>query len=442
MKHAARPAVGITLFLLVTSTAASGEFDELVAYLEPRVHALESADDLDPLMERIGSARLVLLGESSHGTSEYYTWRAAITKRLIVEKGFDFVAVEGDWPSCYVVNRYVKGLPDRAKTAKEALRAFQRWPRWMWANEETRELIEWLALHNAKVASDARVGFFGLDLYSLPQSIEAVLDYKQQVKPELAGEARQHYQSLLRFRDDPLAYARHIAQSGSDYSAQAQAVVALLRGHADPLQQQDRKAYFNAKQNALLVKNAERHYRAMVDARMNSWNERVGHMHLTLRRLLAYHGPRSRAIVWAHNTHVGDARATSMIREGMQNIGQLTRQEYGPDEVVLVGFSTHRGTVLAGRSWGASMEAMQVPPAIPGSIEDLFSRLEPSRLLLVFDPRDMESPLRAPRGHRAKGVVYNPQTEARNYVPTVLPQRYDAFMFFDQTSALRAIELP
>lgn len=429
----------IALLLLVYSTASSSEFDELIAYLEPRVHALESANDLDPLMERIGSARLVLLGESSHGTSEYYTWRAAISKRLIAEKGFDFIAVEGDWPSCYAVNRYVKGLPDAAETAEEALRSFRRWPRWMWANEETRELAEWLAQHNANVASEKRVGFFGLDLYSLPESVNAVLDYKQRVNPELAREARQQYLCLMRFLNDPIEYARHVAQSGPDCSAQVRAVLALLREHSETLQQQDPKAYFDAKQNALLVKNAERHYRAMADARMNSWNERVGHMHQTLRRLLERHGPQSRGIVWAHNTHIGDARATSMVREGIQNIGQLMRQDLGEEQVVLVGFGTHRGTVQAGRSWGTPMETMQVPPAVAGSIEDLFNRLEPGRFLLLFDRQDMDSPLRVHRGHRAKGVVYNPQADVRNYVPSIMPQRYDAFVFIDQTSALRAI---
>jgi erythromycin esterase-like protein len=165
-------------------------------------------------------------------------------------------------------------------------------------------------------------------------------------------------------------------------------------------------------------------------------------MQLTLRRLLEYHGPQSKGIVWAHNTHVGDARATSMVAEGMQNIGQLTREQFGPDAVVAVGFGTHRGAVLAGRNWGAAVETMRVPPAIPGSVEDLFNGVKPDRFLLVFDRQDRESPLRMPRGHRAKGVVYNPQTEAHNYVPTILPQRYDAFIFIDETSALRAIEMP
>ncbi len=410
---------------------------DIVTYLNTRSVPLHSAVDLDPLMQRIGDARIVLLGESSHGTSEYYTWRKKISQRLITEKGFDFIVVEGDWPSCYGINRYVKHLPDAPPDIETALAGFRRWPPWMWANEEVAVLAEWMAAYNSKLDSTQRVGFYGLDVYSLVESMDAVVDYAREHAPDLAGRITTAYRCLEPYRADMMEYARY-TQSGRNCSEQVQAVLTLLRGRAAELSEQDGKAYFRARQNAHIVKRGEMHYRAMADPEAMAWNKRAEHMKKTLTRLLDKHAPDARAVVWAHNTHVGDARATGMAGAGMTNIGWMTRDTYGLDDVVIVGFSTHRGQVLAGRQWGGDRETMTIPPARGGSIEDIFNRLDHDTLMVVFDD-DVPAALNQPIGHRAKGTVYNPEDEARNYVPTILPRRYDAFIFIAETTPLTSV---
>ena len=431
-------ALAVIISILLAPADRVQASDEIETYLKAKSTPLKNPADLDPLLERIGDARIVLLGESSHGTSEYYTWRAEISKRLIAEKGFNFIAVEGDWPSCYKVNRYVKHLPDAPGSAREALSAFQRWPRWMWANEEIAALAEWLAEHNADRPAEERAGFFGFDVYSLPESMDSVLAYAQHHAPDLSDDLHAAYRCLMPFRDDPHNYAR-LTQTGQTCAEPVQSALALLKDNAERLSEQNRKAFFDATQNAYVVKRAEMHYRAMADPRLNSWNKRVEHMKATLTRLLEYHGSDAKAVVWAHNTHIGDARATDMAAAGMKNIGWLARETYGADNVVAVGFTTHRGTVLAGRQWGAERETMTVPPAIPGSVEDLFNRLDHDSLLVIFD-EDAPAALNRRLDHRAKGVVYNPETERRNYVPTILPRRYDAFIFIAETTPLAALD--
>ncbi len=408
--------------------------ESIVAYLKLRAHPLTTASDLDPLIERIGDARVVLLGEASHGTAEYYTWRAAITKRLIAEKGFNFVAVEGDWPSCYQVNRFVKQLPDAPETVEAALAAFQRWPKWMWANRETADLAAWMATHNAGRPADRKAGFFGIDLYAPGDSISAVLAYTQAETPWLNEQVQAAYGHFAAFGSDFHQYARYTA-TGSDFSQQTRLVVELLRAHAATLREANPEAFFNAKQNAYAVKRAEMHFRAMADPAANSWNKRAEHMTHTFTRLLDAHGPASKGIVWAHNTHIGDARATDMAAAGMKNIGWLARETYGEDAVVAVGFATHRGRLLAGRQWGGAMETMTMPPALAGSIGDLFNQLGMERLLVVFDD-DTPPALRQLIGHRAKGVTYHPERDRGNYVPSILPKRYDAMIFIAETTPL------
>ena len=411
---------------------------EMLSYLNERSLPLDTPADLDPLLERIGDAQLVLLGEASHGTSEYYTWRAEISKRLIAEKGFDFIAVEGDWPSCYEVNRYVKHLPGAADNADAALEAFKRWPPWMWANRETADLAQWLAEHNADLPAEQRAGFFGIDVYSLPESMQAVMAYAREHAEDLSDEIAAAYRCLERFGDNLHDYAR-FTMTGQNCADEAQAVLSLLKDNAERLSEQNRKAFFNAKQNAYVVKRAEMHYRAMAEPQANSWNKRAEHMKATVARLLDEHGPDARGIVWAHNTHIGDARATDMAMTGMKNIGWLTRQRYGADNVVAVGFTTHRGQVLAGRQWGAAMETMTVPPAMGGSVEDIFNALDKDSLMVIFDDAVPEA-LLSRLGHRAKGVTYNPEAEQRNYVPTILPRRYDVFVFIAETSPLTMLD--
>ena len=417
----------------------------LVDGIRAHAHPLEGPEDLDPLMERIGDARYVLLGEASHGTAEYYTWRTRISQRLIQEKGFSFIGVEGDWPHCYRVNRYVKGAPDAGRSAYDVLHAFDRWPTWMWANREIVELAEWLRQHNDGLAPDRRAGFYGLDVYSLWDSMEAVIKYLERVDPEAAHAARQAYSCFDPYGEDVQEYARATLYIPDACADEAIAMLTELYQKAPEYQEEGREAFFNAEQNALVAKNAERYYRTMVRGGSYSWNVRDTHMVETLERLMQFHGPQAKAIVWEHNTHIGDARATDMARAGMVNVGQLVREQHSDEDVVLVGFGSHRGSVIAANAWGAPMERMPVPPAREGSYEDLMHQAGQAgaprdQLLLLRDVAE-DALWHEPRGHRAIGVVYHPQSERGNYVPTVLPRRYDAFLYIDETAALHPLHL-
>ncbi len=409
--------------------------DELIEYIRTAAQPLTTERDLNPLIEAAGDRRFVLLGEASHGTSEYYTWRTKISKRLIEEKGFNFIAIEGDWTAAYQVNKFIKDLPGAATDPREVLVSFNRWPQWMWNNEEIKELIVWLREYNLERPENERIGFYGVDIYAAWDSIDEVIGYFDDRYPEKAGRVRNAYGCLLAFDDDPQNYARAVYQGRVNCEEDVREVVSLLREHADSFIIDDPKGYFNVKQNALVVKNAERHYRAMVDRGPGSWNYRVRNFKDTAVRVADYYGDGAKGIVWAHNTHVGDARATPMANQGMENIGYLLRDKFGEEQIFIVGFGTHRGSVLAGSQWGAPMETMQVPEAQENSFGDLFYRTGIPELLLVFDDRTPES-LYEIRTHRAKGVVYNPRQERGNYVPTILPQRYNAFIFIEETEPL------
>jgi erythromycin esterase-like protein len=420
----------------------TGEAEDLVARVERMAMPLRGPSDLDPLLERIGEARYVLLGEASHGTSDYYRWRTVISQRLIREKGFSFIAVEGDWPDCYRVNRYVKARPDSGADAREVLESFDRWPTWMWANEDVVELAEWLRRHNHARAEEHKVGFFGLDVYSLWESLYAVLGYLRKAAPSALPAARAAFRCFQPFGEDVQSYARATAMVPTSCEDEVVDLLGELRRREARYRDDGREEFFAAEQNALVVKGAEAYYRAMVRSGPDSWNIRDRHMTETLSRLMSYHGPRAKAIVWEHNTHVGDARATDMADDGMVNVGQLVREQHAADGVVLVGFGSYRGTVIAGDQWEAPMEEMDVPPAREGSWEDIIHRAGVSDKLLLLDGvRDDEAFLEE-RGHRAIGVVYHPGRERYgNYVPTVLPRRYDAFCYIDETRALRPLHL-
>ncbi|HZW03457.1 MAG TPA: erythromycin esterase family protein [Anaerolineaceae bacterium] len=402
---------------------------------------LADGRDLDPLIAAVGDARFVLLGEASHGTSDFYAWRARLSQRLIREQGFSFVAVEGDWPDCYRINRYVKGYPEAGGPARQLLRAFERWPTWMWANWEVAAFAEWLRGFNAGRETERRAGFYGLDVYSLWESMGSIIRYLEENDGEAARLARQAYACFEPYGEDVHNYAwatRMVPELCEDEVIE---LLTELRQSGERYDS-DREAAFNAEQNAHVLVNAERYYRAMVRSDRNSWNLRDEHMMDTLDRLMQFHGPGARGIVWAHNTHVGDARYTDMGQAGMFNIGQLARQRHAPEGVVLVGFGSQRGSVIAGRAWGAPLEQLAVPPAQPGSWEDvLHQNPAGDHLLLLGEARGDEDFL-AVRGHRAIGVVYNPEREQLgNYVPTVLPHRYDAFLFIDRSAALHPLHL-
>src|SRR5215211_70506 len=382
-------------------------------------HPLNTKEDLEPLIERIGDAHFVLLGEASHGTSEYYQWRARLSSRLIAEKGFRFVAVEGDWPDCYRVNRYVKGYGEAGENARDVLHAFNRWPTWMWANWEIVAFAEWMRTFNNNKFNKA--GFYGLDVYSLWESMESILKYLEDKDLQAAQAAMQAYQCFEPYNEDPQSYAwstRMVPENCEDE------VINLLLEMQQRINRYDGdpEAGFNAEQNALVIKNAERYYRAMVRTDSGSWNVRDLHMMETLDRLVDFHGPDTKAIVWAHNTHVGDARYTDMASAGMVNIGELAREQRRKEGVLLVGFGSHHGSVIAGKAWGAPMERMEVPPGRAGSWEAVLHQSGGDQLL-VFDPEQRSDEFQTSRGHRAIGVVYQPDFESYgNYVPTVLPK--------------------
>jgi erythromycin esterase len=401
-------------------------------------YPLKTSEDLDPLIERIGEAHFVLLGEASHGTSEYYQWRARLSSRLIAEKGFKFVAVEGDWPDCYRVNRYVKGYLDAGNNAHDVLHAFNRWPTWMWANWEIVAVAEWLHKFNKNKSNKA--GFYGLDVYSLWESMESIIRYLEDKDPQALQAAIQAYQCFEPYGEDPQSYAwstRMVPGNCEDEVINLLIEMQQRAGHYDG----DPEGGFNAEQNALVIKNAEKYYRAMVRTDSQSWNVRDLHMMETLDRLVDFHGANTKAIVWAHNTHIGDARYTDMMRAGMLNIGQLAREQLHNEGVVLVGFGSHHGSVIAGNSWGAPMERMEVPEGRPGSWEDVLHQAG-SDQILIFDQEKLSDEFQRVRGHRAIGVVYHPQLESRgNYVPTILPKRYDAFMYIDETEALHPLHI-
>ena len=415
--------------------------EKLVEGIRERALPLETDAHLDPLLEKIGDARIVLLGEASHGTSEYYTWRDRISRRLIAEKGFSFIAVEGDWPDCYLVNRFAKGWGGAGQSAREVLHGYERWPTWMWANEEVAALAEWLREWNENKPDTEKAGFYGLDVYSLWESIDAVTRYLERMDPALAARARRAYGCFDPYQEDVQEYALATATVPTDCEEEVIAILQSLRARGPDFRDESPEAFFNAEQNALVAQNAELYYRTMIRGGAASWNVRDTHMMETLDRLLKHHGPHARAIVWEHNTHVGDARATDMARAGMVNVGQLARQAHG-DDVVIAGFSSYEGSVIAGEEWGAPMERMTVPQARTGSWESLFHEAGAENKLLLLDDFDEVDGALDPRGHRAIGVVYRPQHEKfGNYVPTVLPYRYDAMLHIDRTTALRPLHL-
>ena len=408
-----------------------------------------SARDYDSLLNLVGEARVVLLGEASHGTHEFYHNRAQITQRLIKEKGFCAVAVEGDWPDAYRVNRYVRGASDDG-FAVEALAGFRRFPTWMWRNTDVVEFIEWLREHNdALPASSTKTGFYGLDLYSLHASMEAVLRYLEKVDPDAAKQARLRYGCFDHFGKDTQVYG-FLTGTGVTKSCQDEVVSELveLQRRATKYARRDglvaEEEAFYAEQNARLVKNAEEYYRSMFLKEVSSWNLRDRHMAGTLEALIAHFdhaGGHAKIVVWAHNSHVGDARATEMGQRGELNIGQLARERYHRD-AVLVGFTTDHGTVTAASDWDAPAERKRVRPALPESYEALFHTTEADRFLLTWRAGHAATEgLREARLERAIGVIYRPETERiSHYFRTRLPSQFDAVLHFDETRAVEPLE--
>ena len=410
---------------------------------------LGTAQDYDPLMNLIGNARFVLLGEASHGTHEFYHERAHITQRLIEEKGFTAVAVEADWPDAYRVNRYVREA-SKDTFAIEALADFKRFPTWMWRNTDVVEFLEWLRTYNsARPSRGKQAGFYGLDLYSLRASMDAVLRYLEKVDPESAKVARTRYACFDQFGEDTQNYG-FAAGLGLAKSCEEEVVAQLveLQRRAAEYARRDGSVLedelFYAEQNARLVKNAEEYYRSMFVEEVSSWNLRDRHMVETLNALVAHlerHGGRAKIVVWAHNSHLGDARATQMSQRGELNVGQLVRQQHGRG-AVLVGFTTHHGTVTAASEWGGPAERKRVRPALTNSYEEIFHDTELAQFLFTCrEVNDATEGLREPKLERAIGVIYRPETERMShYFWARLPDQFDAILHFDETRAVEPLE--
>nr|MDT0657824.1 erythromycin esterase family protein [Micromonospora sp. DSM 115978] len=400
------------------------------------VHRLGGPGDFDPLLERVGDARVVLLGEASHGSYDYYRLREQVTRRLIAEHGFSFVAVEGDWPDCERVHRSVTLTSGADPDPQVALERFDRWPTWMWANAEVSRFCQWLRAWNSERSAPDRTGFHGLDIYSLWESMQAIFDYLGEEDPAQLEAAQEAYRCF-----EP--YGKRIEEYGIAsrfVSARCEEEVVRLLARTRARATADGADQFAAWQNAEVIARAERYYRTMVGGGPESWNVRDTHMADTLDRLLDRYGPGARGVVWAHNTHVGDARATDMADVGMINIGQLARERHGPDDVVLVGFGSYQGSVVAAPRWGSPAEVMMVPPARPGSLEERLHGILPERALLILSHGDRPDWITDHAEHRAIGVVYEPSFESwGNYVPTRFAQRYDAFIWCDRTTALHPL---
>jgi erythromycin esterase-like protein len=390
--------------------------------------------------DRFGDRRVVLLGEASHGTSEFYRARAAISRRLIERHGFTIVAVEADWPDAASIDRYVRHNPTVTPTHPP----FRRFPTWMWRNAEVDAFTEWLRAHNDEQSPERRCGFFGLDLYSLGSSIQAVIGYLDRVDPEAAAVARERYGCLTPWSKDPAVYGRAVL-SGRYRDCEDDVVAQLtdlLKKRLD-YAAHDGDRFLDAAQNARLVASAEQYYRVMYQGAADSWNLRDGHMFETLEHLLDAGGPDAKAIVWAHNSHIGDARFTEMGQQREElNIGQLCRQRFG-DQAALIGFGTHCGEVAAATDWDADMEIKTVRPSRTDSYERLCHDSAEPRFLLDLregEHRALREGLSAPRLERFIGVIYRPETELQShYAQASLPSQFDSYVWFDRTTPVTAL---
>jgi len=408
----------------------------VLAAIRPTLHELTgAARELDPLLELIGDARFVLIGEASHGTHEFYSIRAKITKRLIAEKGFDAVAVEADWPDAYRINRFVRGIGDDTE-AIDALGDFKRFPAWMWRNADVLDFVGWLRDYNDAHATK-KAGFYGVDLYSLYSSMAAVIEYLDKVDPEAARRARYRYACFEHAGEDPQSYG-YAASFGITPTCEQEVVSQLVEMRRSYTGASDEAFY--AEQNARLVLNAERYYRSMFGGRVSSWNLRDRHMAETIDALAHHLGRTARIVVWEHNSHLGDARATAMGREGELNVGQLVRENHG-DDARLIGFTTYHGTVTAASEWDGPAEHKRVRPGMRGSYEALLHDAGVPDFVLPLRGNAAARALEDERLERAIGVIYLPATERlSHYFEASLPRQFDAVIHIDETRAVEPLE--
>ncbi|CAA9237041.1 MAG: Protein-L-isoaspartate O-methyltransferase [uncultured Chthoniobacterales bacterium] len=410
-------------------------------------HPIADATDYDAIVELAGDAQFVLIGEASHGTHEFYEIRAALTRRLIEEKGFRLVALEADWPDMLRVHRYVRGL-GQDTSASAALGAFTKFPQWMWRNSVVLEFVEWAREWNSRGGNEkSQVGLYGMDLYSLHASIDAVLGYLAKTDPDAAARARRRYACFEHFGEDPQTYGYATAKGVAETCEQAviEQLIELRRkydqanAHAD---EREAEELFFAEQNARLVRNAERYYRSMFRGRASSWNLRDSHMAETLNALVTrLDGGSTKVVVWAHNSHLGDARATEMGERGEHNVGQLVRERVG-DAAFLIGFSTYSGSVTAASDWGEAGERKRVRPGLGGSYEELFHNVGLPRFWLNLREQNRATELlKKSRLQRAIGVIYAAATERwSHYFHARVTEQFDVMIHLDETTALQPLE--
>lgn len=421
--------------------AFSVKGNNLVEYFKNKAIQFNDSQGLTSLIESASGRRLVLLGESTHGTHEYYVWRSTITKKLITEHGYNFIVVEGDFASLYELNRYVKNLPGAAKTAKEAMQILDRWPQWMWRNHVVLELITWLRQHNDQLPQENKVGFYGMDVYDEWRSKEVLLELSQKADPELHQQVMEQLKCFSLYWGDSWAYAREARKTGINCAVNTENLINLLLEQRPGMNDITDYDFFYAIQNAHVINNAEKFYRKSAAGLSNaSWNARVHHMHHTTIRLLELYGEGSKGIVWAHNTHIGDASYTDMKNYNQTNIGELSRSYFGKENVFLIGFSTYKGKVQASSQWGDTRQVMRVRQSPRNTLEDMFQRTGMESFYLLFDEEDRShKELMKPIGHRAIGVIYHPQFDSRQYIKTVVPMRYDALIFIRETKELKPL---
>lgn len=412
--------------------------DAMAAQIRALALPLDTAADLAPLVSAVARARFVAIGEASHGTHEYYQWRADLSRTLISHHGYRWIGVEGDWPDCWRINEWVQGRSGHGLSARTMLSEFERWPTWMWANEEVADFLDWLRDWNAAHHAHELVAFYGLDVYSLWDSLREIIGWLDEHAPEALPAALRAWQCFVPAREDPHEYAWGTRLVPHSCEADVVALLSAVRAQALASADAD-DAAFDALQNAEVAAGAERYYRTMVRGDRESWNVRDRHMADTVERIARHHGPASKGLVWEHNTHVGDARATDMAAVGMLNVGQLLRERHSGEGVALVGFAGYAGTVVAASAWGVPERVLEVPRAAAGSHEAALHAALGHPALLVFGEDRTGAWLGARFGHRAIGVVYEPRRETGNYVPTRMGERYDALLWFERTTALRPL---
>ena len=410
--------------------------ESIINEIEENSKSFNGISDLNGWIKSIAHHKIIMLGESSHGTKEYYALRAEISKKLIDEYDYRFIAVEGDWPDCYHLTKHIYSSEEKS-SREVVMKHFRRWPTWMWANDEIPKLVEWMK-------QSGRTGFYGLDVYSLFESMDEIKKHLIHIDPKIAGRILDGYRCFESYKCNEIEYAKSLLKMPSGCQEEVVSNLReLLRVRLEDTTL-SKEQLFDVKQNARVINNAEKYYRTMMTGGAESWNIRDHHMMETLENLLNLHGPNAKCIVWAHNTHIGDYHATDMLESGYINLGGLARERFGMEQVYLTGFSSYQGEVTAGKAWGAPHKKMTLPKAKPGSIEDYFHKssqnLKAVQLLTVLKGLHKDSALHRVFGHRAVGVVYDPNHESHgNYVPTSMAKRYDAMIFVDRTSALNPI---